>query len=44
MNQETFTTEPEIEIINDFSPLDAPVKERGYTQHNISDAQIMEDL
>lgn len=44
MNQETITTEPEIEIINDFSPLDAPVKERSYTQHNISDAKIMEDL
>jgi hypothetical protein len=44
MNQETITTEPEIEIINDFSPLDAPVKERNYTQHKVTDAQMMEDL
>lgn len=44
MNQETTYQEPEIEIINDFSPLDAPVKERNYTQHKVTDAQIMEDL
>lgn len=44
MNQETTYQEPEIEIINDFSPLDAPVKERNYTQHKVTDAQMMEDL
>jgi hypothetical protein len=43
MSQETFT-EPEVEIINDFSPLDAPVKERSYTQHQMADSQVFEDL
>jgi hypothetical protein len=43
MNQETFN-EPQVEIINDFSPLDAPVKQRSYTQHNVSDAQVLGDL
>lgn len=44
MSQETFNTAPEVEIINDFSPLDAPVKERSYTQHHVADAQVFEDL
>jgi len=43
MNQETFN-EPQVEIINDFSPLDAPVKQRSYTQHNVADAQVLGDL
>lgn len=35
----------EVEIINDeFSPLDAPVKQRAYTQHKVDDSQIMEEL
>jgi hypothetical protein len=42
MSQETFQ---EAEIINDdFSPLDAPVKQRAYTQHKIDDSQVMQDL
>lgn len=41
MSQEaTFTQE----IEDDFSPLDAPVKQRKYTQHHIADAQIVEEL
>ena len=45
MSQETFnTTEPQVEIIDDFSPLDAPVKQRTYTQHHIADTQVFEDL
>ena len=44
MSQETFNTAPEVEIIDDFSPLDAPVKERSYTQHHVADAQVFEDL
>lgn len=43
MNQETFN-EPQVEIINDFSPLDAPVKQRSYTKHNVADAQVLGDL
>ncbi len=43
MNQETFT-EPKVEIIDEFSPLDAPVKQRAYTQHHVADAQVVEDL
>jgi hypothetical protein len=43
MNQET-PIAPQVEIIDDFSPLDAPVKQRSYTQHHITDAQVMEDL
>lgn len=43
MSQDTFN-ENEIEMNNDFSPLDAPVKERAYTNHNIGDAQIIGDL
>ena len=35
----------EVEIINeDFSPLDAPVKQRAYTQHKFDDSQVMQDL
>jgi hypothetical protein len=45
MSQETFnTTEPQVEIIDDFSPLDAPVKQRSYTQHHVADTQVFEDL
>jgi len=41
-NQETFQ---DAEIINDdFSPLDAPVKQRAYTQHKLDDTQVMQDL
>jgi hypothetical protein len=40
-NQETF--EPEI-IDNDFSPLDAPVKQRSYTSHKIDSTQPMPEL
>jgi hypothetical protein len=43
MSQETFQ-EPQVEIIDDFSPLDAPVKQRSYTQHHVADAQVLEDL
>lgn len=43
MSQETFT-EPKVEIIDEFSPLDAPVKQRAYTQHHVADAQVVEDL
>jgi len=43
MNQETLK-EPQVEIVEDFSPLDAPVKQRSYTQHNVADAQILQDL
>jgi hypothetical protein len=44
MNQETINTAPEVEIIDDFSPLDAPVKQRSYTQHHVADAQVLGDL
>ena len=45
MSQETFnTTEPQVEIIDDFSPLDAPVKQRSYTKHHVADTQVFEDL
>jgi len=45
MSQETFnTTEPQVEIIDDFSPLDAPVKQRSYTQHHVADTQVFDDL
>lgn len=44
-NQENFEVIQEAEIIqDDFSPLDAPVKQRSYTQHNIDPSQITEDL
>ena len=44
MSQETINTAPEVEIIDDFSPLDAPVKQRSYTQHHVADAQVLGDL
>lgn len=44
MSQETINTAPEVEIIDDFSPLDAPVKKRSYTQHHVADAQVLGDL
>jgi hypothetical protein len=35
----------DVEIIDDnFSPLDAPVKQRAYTQHKIDESQVMQDL
>ena len=41
-NQENYE---EAEIINDeFSPLDAPVKQRSYTQHKLADAQEIGEL
>lgn len=43
MNQENFK-EPQVEIIDDFSPLDAPVKQRAYTQHHVADAQVIGEL
>ena len=44
MSQETIDNTPEIEVTEDFSPLDAPVKKRSYTQHHIADAQVLGDL
>ena len=44
MSQETFNTAPEVEIIQDFSPLDAPVKQRSYTQHHVTDVEAIGDL
>ena len=42
INQENIQ---DAEIINDdFSPLDAPVKQRSYTQHKMGDAQEMGEL
>lgn len=43
MNQEDLK-EPQVEIIDDFSPLDAPVKQRAYTQHHVADAQVIGEL
>lgn len=41
-NQETFV---DAEVMDDFSPLDAPVKQRSYTQHKIySDSEVVADL
>jgi hypothetical protein len=41
-NQETFV---EAQVMDDFSPLDAPVKQRSYTQHKIySDSDVVADL
>ena len=41
-NQENYQ---DAEIINDdFSPLDAPVKQRAYTQHKLDDSKLMEEL
>lgn len=44
MNQETVNQNPEVEIIDDYSPLNAPVKERAYTQHHVVDSQVLADL
>lgn len=45
VNQENFETIEDAQIINDdFSPLDAPVKQRSYTQHKMDDAQYMGEL
>ena len=41
INQETFETEI---IDSDFSPLDAPVKQRSYTSHKIDSTQPMPEL
>ena len=43
MSQE-IKNEPQVEIIDDFSPLNAPVKQRAYTQHHVTDAQVLGDL
>jgi hypothetical protein len=44
-NQENFENFEEVEIINDdFSPLDAPVKQRSYTQHKLGDLEEMGEL
>jgi hypothetical protein len=41
-NQETFV---EAQVMDDFSPLDAPVKQRSYTQHKIyADSEVVADL
>jgi len=41
-NQETIV---EAQIMDDFSPLDAPVKQRSYTQHKVySDSEVVADL
>ncbi len=45
VNQENFDTIEDAQIINDdFSPLDAPVKQRSYTQHKLGDAQEIGEL
>jgi hypothetical protein len=45
INQDNNANFEEVEIINDdFSPLDAPVKQRSYTQHKMGDAQEMGEL
>lgn len=43
MSQETNFVEDAV-VDNDYSPLDAPVKQRAYTQHHIADAQVVDDL
>jgi hypothetical protein len=44
-NQENYENIEEVEIINDdFSPLDAPVKQRSYTQHKLGDLEGMGEL
>ena len=41
-NQQTFV---EAQVMEDFSPLDAPVKQRSYTQHKIyADSEVVPDL
>lgn len=45
INQENFENIEDVEIINDdFSPLDAPVKQRSYTQHKLGDLEEMGEL
>ena len=45
VNQENFETIEDAQIINDdFSPLDAPVKQRAYTQHNLGGIEEMGEL
>ena len=45
INQDNYENIEEAEIItDDFSPLDAPVKQRSYTQHKMGDAQEMGEL
>jgi len=45
INQDNYANFEEAEIINDdFSPLDAPVKQRSYTKHKMGDAQEMGEL
>jgi len=40
-NQETI----EAQVMDDFSPLDAPVKQRSYTQHKIyADSDVIPEL
>ena len=42
LKKETFV---EAQVMDDFSPLDAPVKQRSYTQHKIySDSEVVADL
>jgi hypothetical protein len=44
-NQENFENIEDVEIISDdFSPLDAPVKQRSYTQHKLGDLEEMGEL
>ena len=45
INQENFENIEEAQVINDdFSPLDAPVKQRSYTQHKLGDLEEMGEL
>jgi hypothetical protein len=45
INQDNLENIEEVEIINpDFSPLDAPVKQRSYTQHKLDDNSQMGEL
>ena len=42
MSQENFQT---VEVMDDFSPLDAPVKQRAYTSHKVySDSEVVAEL
>jgi len=44
-NQDNYENIEEAQIItDDFSPLDAPVKQRAYTQHKMDSSQSMADL
>lgn len=45
INQENYADIEDAQIINDdFSPLDAPVKQRSYTQHKMGDLEEMGEL